>query len=984
MTTTDLPVDRPDFPVGSLVSARGREWVVQTGSDETLLLLKPIAGADDEQVGIMPAIEPVVSASFPPPTLEDLGTAADAQLLRDAFRIGVSDPAGPFRGFGRIAVRPRPYQLVPLLMALRLLGAADEDAWPSVRLLISDDVGIGKTIESLLIANELLTTGEADGLAVVCPPHLADQWIAELHDKFHLGAVKVGASTVRRLERGLAVGESLFNRHKITVVSLDWVKSKRRRDEFAQAAPNLVVVDEAHLCAKDDANTAKHLRHELLQRLAAEVHRHLLLVTATPHSGKEGAFRSLIGLLHPQLAGTDADADLTGEERALLARHFVARKRIDVADYLGTTSFPTRLDLTDTQGRWQPSGELDALIVEVMDWAKPRLEAATTAGDARGQRVWWWSMLGLVRALSSSPAAGAATLRKRAGTAELGDDADVADIDEIGRTQVADPDLDLIDADDVEAGSQVDDDDTATFLRFADQLEALAGSKTDTKLSRAIDIARDLIDQGHAPIFFCRFIGTAEYLATQLDQALKKVTVVAVTGNTPAEVRADDVAELAHHEKRILVATDCLSEGINLQEPFDAVVHYDLPWNPTRLEQREGRVDRYGQQVDTIRVATMQGDNPTLDPLIRKHLIDKHVAIKNQLGFSIPVPGITDDIIDAAATEWLYGPSRQTSLDLDGAQQRWEEATARELEWEESDQGRRSRAKYAQRTIDPTQVAEMVDAADQAVGTPADTGRFITTAVRALGGAAAGDPAAAAADGSASLRLGLAGLPGQVHTDLAATLSTTPDRLAQLEVRLRDPAPITYGDQVGAVLERTHPFVAELARHVTDPAMDRHITDAPAARLSVVATDAVEARTWLLTCRFRFDLTTQRRRRQPDGRYRIDQATHLVEDVHVIGIARNELIDPEHAVGLLTAEATRNFADADRRDIASQTLERLDTRWGELLDDAALTRGQLLETQHQAARQAVARGERMGRADVHPHPSPDVLAISCLVPARSL
>ncbi len=982
MSTVDL--QQASFPVGSLVAARGREWVVQTGSDDQLLKLKPIAGADDDIVGIVPAIEPVRSASFPPPTIEDLGTAADAQLLRDAFRIGVSDPAGPFRGFGRIAVRPRPYQLVPLLMALRLLGAADEDAWPAVRMLISDDVGIGKTIESLLIANELLTTGEADGLAVVCPPHLADQWIGELHDKFHLDAVKVGASTVRRLERGLAVGESLFDRHKITVVSLDWVKSKRRRDEFAQAAPNLVIVDEAHLCAKDDANTAKHLRHELLRRLAGEIHRHLLLVTATPHSGKEGAFRSLIGLLHPQLADSDTDVELSADQRALLARHFVARKRIDVADYLGSTSFPTRLDLTDTHGRWHPSSELDSLIVEVMDWAKPRLEQATSAGDARGQRVWWWSMLGLVRALSSSPAAGAATLRKRAGTTELGDDADIADIDEVGRTQVADPDLDLIDADDVEAGAQVEDDDAATFLAFADRLEALAGPKTDTKLARAVAIARDLIDQGHSPIFFCRFIGTAEYLAAQLDQALKKVTVAAVTGNTPAEVRAADVAALAKHERRILVATDCLSEGINLQEPFDAAVHYDLPWNPTRLEQREGRVDRYGQTAETIRVATMQGENPTLDPLIRKHLIDKHVAIKNQLGFSIPVPGITDEIIDAAATEWLYGPSRQTSFDLAGAQQRWEDATARELEWEESDQGRRSRAKYAQRTIDPTQVAEMVDAADQAVGTPADTGRFLIAAVRALGGAATGDPEAAAGDGTASLRLGLAGLPGQVHTDLAATLAATPAKLAQLEARTREPAPVTYGDQVGAVVERTHPFVTELARHITDPAMDRHVTDAPAARLSVLATDQVEQRTWLLTCRFRFDLTTQRRRRQPDGRYRIDTSTHLVEDVHVIGIARNQLLDADEAARLLPAEATRNLPAADRREIAAQTLDRLDSRFAELLDDAALTRGQLLETQHQAARQAVARGERMGRADVHPHPSPDVLAVTCLIPAGSL
>ena len=148
----------------------------------------------------------------------------------------------------------------------------------------------------------------------------------------------------------------------------------------------------------------------------------------------------------------------------------------------------------------------------------------------------------------------------------------------------------------------------------------------------------------------------------------------------------------------------------------------------------------------------------------------------------------------------------------------------------------------------------------------------------------------------------------------------------------------------------------------------------------MVATDQVEVRTWLLTCRFRFDLATRRRRRQPDGTYRIDAATHLVEDVAVIAIARNELLGPDEAGRLLQATATRNLSDTDRREIADQTLDRLTERWPDLLDDAALARGRLLETQHSAARQAVARGEGMGSADVHPHPDPDVLAVTCLIP----
>ena len=125
------------------------------------------------------------------------GDARSARLLRDALRLGIRSSAGPFRSFGRIAVDPRPYQLVPLLMALKL---------EPVRLLIADDVGIGKTIEAALIAREMLDRGDAQRLAVLCPPHLAEQWQYELWTKFHLHAELVLPSTVKRLERGLPVG----------------------------------------------------------------------------------------------------------------------------------------------------------------------------------------------------------------------------------------------------------------------------------------------------------------------------------------------------------------------------------------------------------------------------------------------------------------------------------------------------------------------------------------------------------------------------------------------------------------------------------------------------------------------------------------------------------------------------------------------------------------------------------------------------------
>lgn len=212
-----------DFTPGNLVKARGREWVVLPDSTRELLMVRPIGGLDDEVVGICTAIEDVTSSTFPPPGWETPGDYNACRLLRDAARISTRCAAGPFRSFAKIAVEPRPYQLVPLLMALRL---------ETVRLLIADDVGIGKTIEASVIVKELLERGEISRFAVLCPPHLAEQWQQELGQKFHIEAELVLSSTVQRLERNCRPGQSLFERYSYTIVSTDFIKSPRHRDDF--------------------------------------------------------------------------------------------------------------------------------------------------------------------------------------------------------------------------------------------------------------------------------------------------------------------------------------------------------------------------------------------------------------------------------------------------------------------------------------------------------------------------------------------------------------------------------------------------------------------------------------------------------------------------------------------------------------------------------------------------------------------------------
>src|SRR5690606_18899336 len=128
---------------------------------------------------------------------------------------------------------------------------------------------------------------------------------------------------------------------------------------------------------------------------------------------------------------------------------------------------------------------------------------------------------------------------------------------------------------------------------------------------------------------------------------IKGVEVASVTGANPPAEREQRVLQLAESDKRILVCTDCLSEGINLQDNFDAVFHYDLSWNPTRHEQRDGRVDRYGQPASTIRVLTYYGLDNQIDGIVLDVLIRKHRSIRTSLGISVPVPVDSEKVIEA-------------------------------------------------------------------------------------------------------------------------------------------------------------------------------------------------------------------------------------------------------------------------------------------------------------------------------------------------
>lgn len=935
------------FAVGALVRTRGREWVVLPESEPDFLVLRPLGGTDDEIAGIHLGLEAVEPAALKAPSPDDLGDHRSGRLLRDAIRLGFRHSAGPFRSVARIACEPRPYQLVPLLMALRL---------DPVRLLIADDVGIGKTIEACLIARELLDRGEIRRIAVLCPPHLAEQWQREFRLKFNLEFETVLASTARRLEQACAANQSLFEVYPHVIVSTDYIKSDRRREDFLRTCPELVIVDEAHTCAATaETGWGRHQRHQLLKGLVKDESRHLLLVTATPHSGKDEAFRSLLALLNPvfQVLPEDLSGEANRRHRERLAAHLVQRRRGDITHFLKEdTPFPERESPQD-----DPTYRLHPDYRKLFDRALAfaREMVRDTEGGAFHQRIRWWSALALLRSLASSPAAAADTLTARSGGAEAETEAEV---DAIGVRTVLDAiDDETSEGSDVapgsEPGGEAEDGRIRRQLReMAAQAEDLKGDK-DEKLQKAKKLVRDLVKEGFNPIVFCRFIPTAEYVAQELRGALpKNVTVEAVTGLLPPADREARVAALGQADKRVLVCTDCLSEGINLQDHFDAVLHYDLAWNPTRHEQREGRVDRYGQSKKKVRVLTYYGTDNGIDGVVLDVLLKKHRAIRGTLGISVPVPVDNDRFMSAILHGTLLrGQGSQLTLDLMQGQRdelhvQWQAAADRE---------KASRTLFAQHSIRPELVASELGAVRAAIGSGLDVERFTREALAGLG---------ATVSHATPMAVKLKDVSSSVRDALK-------DHRDGDELRARFSLPV-QGDEL--YLHRTHPMVEGLAGYVLDTALDPLLSPkALARRAGVVRTEAVATRTTVLLLRLRFHILTA----QKGG----EERALLAEDCRVVAFkgqpASPEWLPREEAEALLGAPAGGNIGPDQARHFIQQALAGLPSL-APAFDQLAHEHAQGILEAHERVREA---GKTRGiKQRVEPKLPVDVLGVYVYLP----
>lgn len=696
MTTVSVEVtsaDSSDVPEpGQLVQVRGQQWVVSNvnashqPADElaatrlpgrTLVTLASVSDDDlGEQLTVAWEIEPgreiVPATKLPDVTSSSWDDPQRLGAFLDAVRWGTVTSAdtrtlqAPFRS----GITIEEYQLEPVARALGM---------PRVNLLIADDVGLGKTIEAGLVVQEMLLRHRARRVLVVCPASLTLKWREEMQTKFGLDFTVLDAAQLRELRRTHGLEANPFHVYPRLIISLQWLRTPRVQrllDEVLTGETvfpgffDLLIVDEAHHCAPAEPPKRRGYPVDSKQtqavRRLTEHSQHRLFLSATPHNGYSWSWQALLEMLDPQRFFRGRDPD-----RRVLDQVMIRRLKSEIRNPDGTERFPGRVIRA-----------INVNYTEAESAAYDLLQQYTAARRARPDmmraRAGDLVTLILKKRLFSSPAAFALTFqahqdsegegksnqRKAPVSSEddalpdwmteaLGWDDEPADDDPgsdserelLGRIA----ELRVSEADE---GAQEAVDGSPMEAAFRRQLEtwiARHAQPADSKAKALIDELKQVIEADERVIVFTEYKATQDWLAELLTaHGLGGDRLGLLFGGMDERKRerlkAAFQADLDRDPVRILLATDAASEGIDLQNHCHRVIHYDIPFNPNRLEQRIGRVDRHGQthEVDVAHFVGAGWENASagdferdLDYLAR--VAEKVATERQDLGSVNPV-----------------------------------------------------------------------------------------------------------------------------------------------------------------------------------------------------------------------------------------------------------------------------------------------------------------------------------------------------------
>lgn len=926
---------------GSIVSFRNRDWTVLPSSDEQIVLLKPLGGSEEEIVGVfepltngLSRIEEIKPSKFPEPSPEDLGDFDTARLIYEAARLSFRNASGPFMCVGKLSFRPRAYQMIPMIAALK--------QEPPVRMMIADDVGVGKTVEALLILKEMTERRIFDRFAVICPPHLCEQWQAELRDKLDVEAEIIRSSTASALDRKLPDDRSVFWHVPHQVISIDYVKQDKRKGVFLADSPDLIIVDEAHSCALPKGSSSKNrqMRHSLIRDLADIGKKSMILLTATPHSGKDEEFQSLLGFLDNDFQTLDF-ANIKDTDRKNIAAKFIQRKRGDIEKWLGeVTPFPKR---DSKEIAYKLTDEYAEFFDEILSFARG---ISKDTGKKHTARIRYWAALALMRGVMSSPAAGLEMLknRKRKKLAEE-DEESLASRDNPHIEKISfDSDSSLPELIDY---SDLPNSELKQIDRLCAKIAPLASLESDLKAKSALNLVKRSIKEGFYPIVFCKYIATAQYLGEILKENLPgNVDLRVVTSDLADEQRKEVVADMGNSDKRVLVATDCLSEGINLQDFFTAVVHYDLPWNPNRLEQREGRVDRFGQTAKTIKTFLLWSEENPIDNIVLKVLIRKVKDIQKAIGVSIAIGEDNSSIMDEVLENVLFEKDSSAS---GGQIELFGDRVSRELETAK-EKALQIRNIFSHDYIKPGDIEKDLRESDEAVGDPKAVESFVVGAVQRLGGAIE-------TVGTGDYKL----FPGNMPNNVKDVF----DFAEFVKISFRSPTPKGF-----RYIGRNHKFVERLCRFTLASAVERKDNFARFARCAEIVTDSVDVKTVILMLRMRITIEETR-----------SGADYVAEEMRLWGFAGSsdspELIDEKKAAELLfESKSLRSLSEQRQKADLDAALELVEKRKPLLLDLAA-DRSEAFADAGARYRKLLG-GEKLRKAE--PVLPPDILGIYVLIP----